>query len=446
MRNSAIIGALSGNEGISQVVVGAQWGDEGKGKIVDIFAIESDIVIRHQGGDNAGHTLVVNGEKIILHLVPSGIMYPKATCVIGPGVVINPESLVKEIRELKRRGILRNDSQLMISDQATIILPIDIIIDQMREKRAGKGKIGTTGKGIGPAYEARASRSALLFRDIFLGPQELKEKLVKSVQEKTALLLQLCEFTGLADQQMVESLLALSEELAPYREADISSFVHKSIMDGKRILFEGAQGTYLDNLHGTYPFVTSSSTLAGNAAISTGISPQFLTNIVGICKAYTTRVGEGPFPTEELGDIGTLLREHGGEYGATTGRPRRCGWLDIPMIRRACMLNGITEIAMTKLDVLAGQTFINVCVNYEYRGKSLHGVFPTDLEMLKEVKPVYMKVPGFGEFDFSKCRKFEDLPNAAQNYVKTIQELIGVPITIVSVGADRESTLFRQAE
>jgi len=269
---------------------------------------------------------------------------------------------------------------------------------------------------------------------------------VKSVQEKTALLLQLCEFTGLADQQMVESLLALSEELAPYREADISSFVHKSIMDGKRILFEGAQGTYLDNLHGTYPFVTSSSTLAGNAAISTGISPQFLTNIVGICKAYTTRVGEGPFPTEELGDIGTLLREHGGEYGATTGRPRRCGWLDIPMIRRACMLNGITEIAMTKLDVLAGQTFINVCVNYEYRGKSLHGVFPTDLEMLKEVKPVYMKVPGFGEFDFSKCRKFEDLPNAAQNYVKTIQELIGVPITIVSVGADRESTLFRQAE
>lgn len=421
------------------VVVGAQWGDEGKGKVVDVFSAHADLVVRYQGGANAGHTLVVNGVKTVLHLIPSGVLHPKCNCMIAPGVVLDIEEVVKEIRDLKAAGVLTNPEQLKISDQCTVLLNYHRKLDAAREQAAGNEKIGTTGKGIGPAYEDRASRKAILFGDLF-DRERLKGKLEASLKEKNFLLESYYKQEPVEVEPLYERLLELARELEPYRSKDTSLVVHRALKAGKKVLFEGAQGTMLDLLHGTYPFVTSSSTITGSACVGTGIGPSVMQKIVGITKAYTTRVGSGPFPTEMNEVLSERLRQEGGEFGATTGRPRRCGWLDLVALKYAIRVNGLTSLALMKLDVLSGHEKIEVCTAYRLDGVEIKEL-PVSSNDLSRVEPVYRTLNGWME-DIRNVRSIQDLPQAARDFIQFIATEVATPIDVVSVGPGREQTLW----
>lgn len=421
------------------VVIGSQWGDEGKGKVVDVFSAKSDYVVRYQGGANAGHTLIVNGQKTVLHLIPSGILHPNTKCIIGPGVVLDAETLVREIEALQKAGHLNDPSQLIISESCTVLMPYHRKLDQMREEKLKNEKIGTTGKGIGPAYEDRASRRAILVGDLF-NEKTLQWKLEKSLEEKNYLLKNLYDSEGFKIEDMMAQLKEYAQKLAPYRTKDTSLIIHKALKQGKKVLFEGAQGTLLDLLHGTYPYVTSSSTIAGSACIGLGIGPGKIKKVIGITKAYTTRVGSGPFPTELSDDVGSHLRDQGHEYGSTTGRERRCGWLDLVAMKYAIRINGITNIAFMKIDVLSGLKDIKVCTGYEIDGE-VTDEFPISVDGLESIKPVYKTLPGWDE-DLSKLTSLEALPKNAKDYIQFVSNELGTPIDVVSVGPGREQTLW----
>jgi adenylosuccinate synthase len=421
------------------VVVGSQWGDEGKGKVVDVFSAQADFVVRYQGGANAGHTLVVNGVKTVLHLVPSGILHPKAVCIIASGVVLDIEAVTSEIRALKEAGVLQSADQLKIADNATVLLSYHRRLDAAREKALGLEKIGTTGRGIGPAYEDRASRKAILFGDLF-DTARLKDKLAAGLKEKNFLLKEYFKEEPVDLEALYKRCLELADELAPYRIRDASLLISKAVRSGKKVLFEGAQGTMLDLLHGTYPFVTSSSTIAGSACIGSGIGPASFSKVVGITKAYTTRVGSGPFPTEIQGDLGERIRRDGAEFGATTGRPRRCGWLDLVALKYAIRVNGITNLALMKLDVLSGHEKIDVCTAYRLDGQETKDL-PFCSGDLDRIEPVYKSLPGWSE-DISQVKGVQNLPQAARDYIQFIGNELATPIDVVSVGPGREQTLW----
>lgn len=421
------------------IVVGSQFGDEGKGKVVDVFSQKADYVVRYQGGANAGHTLVVDGKKTILHLIPSGILHPHTVCVIAAGVVLDVERLCEEIKALKLNGLLKEDSQLLISDSATVILPYHRQLDQARERAAGNEKIGTTGRGIGPAYEERASRKAIIFGDLF-SRDTLKAKLETALKEKNFLLEKFYGEKPVDIEEVLAMVNQMSDYLAPYRCKDTSLVIHKALRGSKKVLFEGAQGSLLDLLHGTYPFVTSSSTLAGSAMIGSGIGPGTVNSVMGITKAYTTRVGSGPFPTELDNEFGERMRQIGQEFGSTTGRSRRCGWLDLVALKYAIRLNGITSLALMKLDVMSGFEKLNICTAYELEGQRITD-YPVSPGELARCKPIYETVNGWKE-DLTKAKNLKDLPRAAQEYIQFIGAQTAVPIDVVSVGPGREQTLW----
>jgi adenylosuccinate synthase len=421
------------------IVVGSQWGDEGKGKVVDVFSAKADFVVRYQGGANAGHTLVVDGKKTILHLVPSGVLHPNTVCVIAAGCVLDVEKLCEEIRALKENGLLKEDTQLLISDSATVILPYHRQLDQAREKQAGLEKIGTTGRGIGPAYEERASRKALLFGDLFQ-KDTLRGKLEVALKEKNFLLEKFYGEKPVSADEMMALIAKVSEYLAPYRCRDTSLVIFKALKASRKVLFEGAQGSLLDLLHGTYPFVTSSSTLSGSAMIGAGIGPGTINQVMGITKAYTTRVGSGPFPTECDDAIGERIRQVGHEFGSTTGRSRRCGWLDLVALKYAIRLSGITSLALMKLDVLSGFDQIQVCTAYELDGNRITE-YPVSPGELARCRPIYESLSGWKE-DLTVAKSLKDLPRYAQEYIQFIGASVAVPIDVVSVGPGRDQTLW----
>lgn len=421
------------------IVVGSQWGDEGKGKVVDVFSSKADLVVRYQGGANAGHTLVVDGKKTILHLVPSGILHAHTSCIIAAGVVLDVERLCEEIRALKVSGLVKDPAQLMISDSATVILPYHRQLDQAREKDAGLEKIGTTGRGIGPAYEERASRKALLFGDLF-NKESLRGKLELALKEKNFLLEKFYKEKPVDIDELLKLINRVSKELAPHRCKDTSLVIYKALKQGKKVLFEGAQGCLLDLLHGTYPYVTSSSTLSGSAMVGAGIGPGTISEVLGITKAYTTRVGAGPFPTECDNETGEKIRQIGAEFGSTTGRSRRCGWLDLVALKYAIRLSGITTLALMKLDVLSGFEKIEVCTAYELDGQKIteYPVSPGDLA---RCKPITEVLNGWKE-DLTQAKSLKDLPRAAQDYIQFIGASVATPIDVVSVGPGRDQTLW----
>ena len=419
------------------VVVGAQWGDEGKGKVVDIYTEFADDVVRYQGGNNAGHTLVVGDEKVILHLIPSGILHNGKRCIIGNGVVLDPEVFIREITNLKAKGRLADDGCLLLSESLHIIMPYHKQIDIAREAKSGDKKIGTTGRGIGPAYEDKIGRRGIRLMDL-LDKETFARRLRENLEEKNFILEKMLGEKPCSFEEIYAEYSGYADILRRYM-ADTTLILHEDIKAGKRILFEGAQGTLLDVDHGTYPYVTSSSTCAGGACTGTGVSPRDLHEIIGISKAYVTRVGSGPFPTELLDDTGEQLRKAGHEFGSTTGRPRRCGWFDTPVLRYAVRLNGLTGVAITKLDVLDGFDTIRICTAYEYDGKILTEL-PASLQVFEKCKPVYEEMPGW-RTDISSARTFADLPDNAQKYVRRLEELMGCPVVIVSVGPRRDETI-----
>lgn len=420
------------------IIVGSQWGDEGKGKVVDLFSAQADLVVRYQGGANAGHTLVVDGQETVLHLVPSGILHKSCVCLIAAGVVLDVEIITQEIRALKKAGLLQNDQQLLISDNTTLILPYHKALDVARETKLKHEKIGTTGKGIGPAYEDRASRKAILFKDIF-EPNTLEGKLKTSLEEKNHLMAYY-EQAPYDEQKVCRELLDYAQELAPYRCLDTNAVIEKYRRQGCKILYEGAQGTLLDLLYGTYPFVTSTSTLAGSACVGSGVGPLPIKKVIGITKAYCTRVGSGPFPTELQSATGDLIQKRGKEYGATTGRERRCGWLDLVALRYAVSINGISSLALMKLDVLTGLDKIAVAEGYLVNGEKFSH-FPLSDARLSQAKPILKWFPGW-EQDITGAKKLEDLPASARTYLDFLENALQVPIDVVSVGPGRQDTLW----
>ncbi len=427
------------------VVIGAQWGDEGKGKVVDLLTEHAQVVARFQGGNNAGHTLVVGGQKTVLHLIPSGILHPGKVCVIGNGVVVDPSVLSTEIEALQARGYLQEDGQLLISGNAHVIFPWHKLLDAYREKARTGGAIGTTGRGIGPAYEDKVARRGIRVRDL-LHPERLNRKVSERLPAVLEELHDLAmaakvQTPRLETQQIVAEYSGLGEKLRAY-VGDASIFLAQQLERGARVLFEGAQGTLLDVDHGTYPYVTSSNCIAGNASVGCGIGPTAIDKVVGISKAYTTRVGGGPFPTELNDELGDRLRKTGDEFGATTGRPRRCGWLDAVVLRYAARVNGLWGLALTKLDVLSGLKSINICTAYELDGEKLTEL-PQDHEDLEKVKPIYETLPGWDD-PLAGARTIEDLPENARRYVRRVEEVCGVPVVCVSVGADRGETILLQ--
>ncbi len=421
------------------IVIGAQWGDEGKGKLVDVFSANADLVVRFQGGANAGHTLVVNGQKTVLHLIPSGILHSDTTCAITSAVVIDLFSLAEEIRNLKQNGYLKNSKQLLISDSATILLPFHKAIDAAREAALSAGKIGTTGKGIGPAYEDRAARRAILFGDIY-DPATLMAKLDHTLKEKNHLLKNLYGVSEFSAAELYQQLLAVAEELAPYRSRDTSTVINRALKAGRRVLFEGAQGTMLDINHGTYPFVTSSSTLAGSACTGAGVGPTSIKNVIGVFKAYATRVGSGPFPSELKDEVGQKIQKDGHEFGSTTGRARRCGWLDLVALKYAIRVNGITNLALMKLDVLTGHERVGICTAYKLGNEILQDL-PNSPYELEKVEPVIEYFPGWKE-DITKITHLKDLPRNTMSYIDYITNQVATPIDVISVGPGREQTLW----
>ena len=419
------------------VIIGTQWGDEGKGKLVDLLSEYADYVVRFQGGNNAGHTMVVDGEKFISHLVPSGILQKKI-CIIGNGVVVDPEVLLEEIDYLGSKGIDVSPEKLKISEKAHLIMPYHKDMDLAREASDEKKMIGTTGRGIGPCYEDKASRRGIRFVDL-MDPDVFEEKVKASIEEKNFLLTHFYKKDAVTSGNIIEKYTAYAKRLTPYI-ADVSVFISRGVKAGRQILFEGAQGTHLDIDHGTYPYVTSSNTVSGNACCGSGLGPNLFTDILGIVKAYTTRVGKGPFPTELCDEVGDRIQKKGAEFGATTGRKRRCGWIDMVILRNAVRLNGITEFVITKLDVLGGLESINICTGYEYRGQKIDD-FPADLNVLDKCKPIYETLPGW-EQDISAIRKYDELPLNTQKYLRRIEELAETPICIISVGPGREETIL----
>jgi len=418
----------------SIVIVGAQWGDEGKGKIVDLLTQYADVVVRFQGGNNAGHTIVLKGEKFVFHLIPSGILYENKKCIIGSGVVVDPAVLIEEITELKKRGYLKDDSQLMVSEEAHLILPYHRRIDIARDQLF---KIGTTGRGIGPAYEDKVARYGIRMVDL-MDEGVFRQKLKANLLQKNLYLTEVLKEKGFEFEAILEEYLQYKKEIGKHVK-DTSRILYEEIRKGRHILFEGAQGALLDLDHGTYPYVTASNTVSGNACAGSGIGPTMIDSVVGVAKAYTTRVGEGPFPTELKDRIGERIRERGGEYGATTGRPRRCGWFDAVVVNHAIRINGIQEMAITKLDVLSEFDKVKICVGYRINGEILRHV-PSNLEILERSEPVYEELDGWKE-EVKRSNKISELPPRAQHYLKRIEELIQVKITMVSVGSERNETI-----
>ncbi len=420
------------------VVVGVQWGDEGKGKVVDLLAREADIIARFQGGSNAGHTLVVGGKKTIVRLIPSGVLHAGKICVIGNGMVIDPKTLVEEIDALQQQNCLTDPALLKISEIAHLIMPYHKAIDQAREKMRGAGKIGTTGRGIGPSYEDKMARVGIRFIDL-LDEAVFQAKLSENLEEKNSYLRAILKEQELAFQTIFDDYCRLRDRLAPH-VTNTSRYLRDAISAGKKVLFEGAQGTQLDIDHGTYPYVTSSNTVAGAVCTGAGIAPQQIHNLIGISKAYTTRVGSGPFPTELFGDTGDQLRQAGGEFGTVTGRPRRCGWFDAVVVRTAARLNGIGSLALTKIDVLSGLDTLRVCTGYSYNGQQYDEV-PASAHVLEGLTPIYEELPGWTE-PLTDIRSLDALPANARRYVERIETLIGAPIKMISVGAGREETIL----
>ncbi len=420
------------------LLVGAQWGDEGKGKVVDILGSNVDVFVRYQGGANAGHTVVVDGQKVVFHLLPSGMLYPGKLCVLGNGLVIDPEQFLSEISGLLENG--QDRARLAVSPHAHVVMPYHKMLDKLQEEARGKGrKIGTTGRGIGPCYVDKYSRSGLRVQDL-LNADILRDRLIYILEEKNQLFTKLYNQKPLAFDEIYEPARKWGEALKPYVD-DTRKLLREAVDKGQHILLEGAQAALLDIDHGTYPYVTSSSTSASGAYTGTGLSPHDLTRVISVVKAYTTRVGEGPFPTEDFGEDGEKLRHNGGEFGATTGRPRRCGWLDFVALKYATELNGADTIALTKLDVLTGMGDIKICVAYELDGNKFE-TWPTDTGILNDVKPVYETLPGWNE-DITNCKNFDELPINAQNYVKYIEQKLNVPVGLIGVGADRNQTINR---
>ena len=420
------------------VVVGTQWGDEGKGKVVDLMTAEADCVVRFQGGNNAGHTLVVEGRQYIFHIIPSGILYEGKKCLIGNGLVVDPEVLLEEINNLAAAGIHVGPDRLSLSSKAHIIMPYHKAIDMAREAAKGKNRIGTTGRGIGPCYEDKVARTGIRAVD-FTDPENLISKIRRNTEEKNFFLTKYLNARPLEVSAVLEKYRDMAERLRPY-VTDVSVELTRIMAAGGRVLFEGAQGTHLDVDHGTYPFVTSSNPVAGSASTGTGIGPNLLHHILGIVKAYTTRVGAGPFVTELEDETGAYIQEHGREFGATTGRKRRCGWLDLVVVNDSVRLNGLTSLALTKLDVLTGLERLKICVGYELDGKRVD-CRPASIKDLARCMPVYTDMPGWGE-DISGARRMDRLPGEAQAYIRMIEEVTGVPVSIVSVGPAREDTII----
>lgn len=425
----------------SYVVVGAQWGDEGKGKVVDLLGSHMDMVVRFQGGNNAGHTVVVQGQKIVLHLLPSGILNPHATCVIGPGVVVNPKVLFEEIKTLEDHGYPVN--HLRISDRSHLLMPYHVRIDRLQEAhKQGAMKIGTTKNGIGPCYADKYNRIGLRMCDL-LDFEVFQSKLAQILPEKNKEIVQLYGGEPF-------DLATLLEEFAQYRQRllpmliDASEVINQALDAGELVLFEGAQANMLDIDHGSYPYVTSSSPTSGGVCAGAGVAPNRLDHIIGIVKAYSTRVGEGPMATELCNPLGDQLREKGGEYGATTGRPRRIGWLDLPVVRQAVRLNGLTQIALTKIDILSGLDEIPVCTGYKLADGKVIQYVPASLELMKSATPIYTKLPGWKE-DISSCSSWDDLPQNAKNYVEFIEQYLHTTIALVSVNPEREGNIIRES-
>lgn len=418
----------------SVVVVGTQWGDEGKGKITDYLSEKAEVVARYQGGNNAGHTIVFGGTKYKLHLIPSGIFYKDKVCVIGNGMVIDPKALVEELAYLHERNV--DTSNLRISNRAHVILPYHIKLDVVEEERKGANKIGTTKKGIGPAYMDKAARIGIRIADL-LEKDTFKLKVETVLKEKNRLFEKYYETDGFSAEEIVEEYFEYGQQVAKY-VVDTSVVLNDALDDGRRVLFEGAQGVMLDIDQGTYPFVTSSNPIAGGVTIGSGVGPSKINHVVGVSKAYTTRVGDGPFPTELHDDIGDQIREVGREYGTTTGRPRRVGWFDSVVVRHARRVSGITDLSLNSIDVLTGIKTLKICTSYRYKGEILDE-FPASLNILAECEPVYEELPGWEE-DITGVKTLHELPENARTYIERVCQLTGIPLTVFSVGPDRNQT------
>lgn len=433
-RGKGLIWPFRSKHMTSVVVVGTQWGDEGKGKITDFLSQDAEVIARYQGGDNAGHTIVIDGKKFKLHLIPSGIFFPEKISVIGNGVVINPKSLVTELDYLHQEGV-KTDS-LRISDRAHVILPYHIKLDQLQEAAKGDNKIGTTNKGIGPAYMDKAARVGIRIADL-LDKDIFAQRLKANLAEKNRLFEKMYECQPLVFDEIFEEYYQYGQTIKDY-VTDTSVILNGALDAGKRVLFEGAQGVMLDIDQGTYPFVTSSNPVAGGVTIGSGVGPSKINKVVGVCKAYTSRVGDGPFPTELNDETGNRIREVGHEYGTTTGRPRRVGWFDSVVMRHSRRVSGITNLSLNSIDVLSGLPTVKICVAYDLDGKRIDH-YPASLEQLKRCQPIYEELPGWEE-DITGCRSLDELPEAARNYVRRVGELVGVRISTFSVGPDRDQT------
>ncbi|MDR2581179.1 MAG: adenylosuccinate synthase [Fibromonadaceae bacterium] len=421
----------------NRVVIGSQWGDEGKAKIVDFLTLEADIIVRFQGGANAGHTVKVDDKEFIFHLIPSGVMHPNKVCIIGNGVVFDPKQAITEIEDLGAKGIDVSNC-ILIAENAHVVLPWHIACDKLKEERAGKDAIGTTGRGIGPCYSDKVNRHGVRVGDL-LDEGELRPRIEAIASFRNDEFKKMYGAAAIDPEPVIKEYLEYGKQLKPYI-CDTVFFLYESLKANKRIIFEGAQGTILDVDHGTYPFVTSSNTVAGSASCGSGVGPAAIDQVIGVVKAYTTRVGNGPFPTELTNEIGDQLRHIGGEYGATTGRPRRCGWFDAPVARKAAAVNGLTHLAITKLDVLDTFKEIKVCTSYKYNGAEMLN-FPNRLAVVSACEPVYETLPGW-ECSTEKCRTWEELPLNAQKYLTRLSELVGVKIGMISVGAKRDESIM----
>jgi adenylosuccinate synthase len=417
------------------ILVGTQWGDEGKGKATDLLASQSDLVVRYQGGNNAGHTVVAGGRLLKLHLVPSGILYPHVTPVIADGVVVDPRVLLEELDALRAAGI--DTRRLRVSGNAHLVMPYHRELDRLTERYLGRHRLGTTGRGIGPAYADKAARIGLRVQDL-TDPRIFREKLELALKEKNQVLTKVYNRLPMDGEEVAREYLAYGQRLAPHIE-DTSALLYRALREGKRVLLEGAQGTLLDLDHGTYPFVTSSNPVAGGALTGAGLGPGEVDRVIGVTKAYLTRVGSGPFPTEDTGPVGAHLAERGREVGTTTGRPRRCGWFDAVLLRYAARVNGLTELFLTKLDVLSGLPTVRVCVAYRFDGQRFED-FPPHQSIFHRAEPLYEELEGWTE-DLSSVSDYDRLPPAARRYVERVEELGGVPVRHVSVGPEREQTL-----
>lgn len=421
------------------VILGAQWGDEGKGKVIDYLAGEADVVVRGQGGNNAGHSVVVGDKKYALHLIPSGILNPKTINVIGNGVVFDPEGFVKEIEGLMDKGI--SVESICVSDRAHVVFSYHKVLDKLAEEARGDNSIGTTQKGIGPCYMDKVERSGIRVCDFI--DEEIFEPLFRArIQDKNNIITKIYDSEPLDEEALVSTYMALAKRIKPFVK-DTSVIVYDALRAGKKVLLEGAQGTLLDLDYGTYPFVTSSHPTSGGFTIGSGIGPNEINEVVGITKAYTTRVGKGPFVTELDNDLGNRIRVAGNEFGTTTGRARRCGWLDTVMVNYSKRVNGMTSIALMLLDVLTGFDTLNICTGYRYQNEIIHN-FPASLAVLEKCEPIYETLPGWTE-DITQCEDYDSLPENAKRYIERIEELVGIPVKIVSVGPKRSQTIVRDS-